>query len=141
MWSSNIGAWARRHQNQDRVPTLTFMSAQLITLRDTLQLLHAGPLTKVAACTAATAALWLTLRYGRHPLALPAMLCGIPAVFHVTRLVAGWSIAELQDAGWLLQSKVMPFLPPMSWLLSREGVACCHQQRQECLCPVVAPTG
>lgn len=80
----------------------------MITLRDTLQLLHAGPLTKVAACAAATAALWLTLKYGRHPLALPAMLCGIPAVFHVARLAAGWSIAELQDSGWLLQSKAMP---------------------------------
>ena len=90
------------------IPTQLLLSAQLITLRDNLQLLHVGPLTKLAACAAATAALWLTLKYGRHPLALPAMLCGIPAFFHVARLAAGWSIAELQDSGWLLQSKVTP---------------------------------
>ena len=79
---------------------------QINTLADALQLLHAGPLVKLAACAAATAALWLTLKFGMHPLALPAMLCGIPAAFHVARLAAGVSIAELQQSGWLLQSKV-----------------------------------
>ena len=49
------------------IPTQLLLSAQLITLRDNLQLLHVGPLTKLAACAAATAALWLTLKYGRTP--------------------------------------------------------------------------
>jgi hypothetical protein len=83
---------------------------QINTLTDTLQLCHAGPLVKLAACAIATAALWLTLKFGMHPLALPAMLCGIPAAFHVMRLAAGVSIAELQDSGWLLQSKVAALL-------------------------------
>ena len=122
--SMTPGVRAKHHT----IATLSPTSAQLITLRDTLQLLHAGPLTKVAACAAATAALWLTLKYGTHPLALPAMLCGIPAVFHVARLAAGWSIAELQDSGWLLQSKLTPVCLCTLVVVLARGVACCHQE-------------
>ena len=105
---------------------------QINTSADTLQLLHAGPAVKLAACAVATAALWLTLKFGTHPVALPAMLCGIPAVFHVVRLVTGTSIAELQESGWLLQSKVTSW---PCWLQS--GVA----EQIPCVPPCPNDTG
>jgi hypothetical protein len=46
------------------------------------------------------------LAFCSHPLALPAVLVTIPLIFHAVRLAAGWSMEDVQEAGWALQPPV-----------------------------------
>eukprot|EP00208_Stichococcus_sp_RCC1054_P002786 CAMPEP_0206138434 /NCGR_PEP_ID=MMETSP1473-20131121/3325_1 /ASSEMBLY_ACC=CAM_ASM_001109 /TAXON_ID=1461547 /ORGANISM="Stichococcus sp, Strain RCC1054" /LENGTH=727 /DNA_ID=CAMNT_0053531873 /DNA_START=75 /DNA_END=2255 /DNA_ORIENTATION=- len=63
------------------------------------------PLIKLAPTLASTAALLLTLKCSRNPLALPGVMVAVPVLFHVVRVALGYSMSDAIDAGWLLASE------------------------------------
>lgn len=56
---------------------------------------------------AAFALLW-TMSHAKNPWALPVLLGLIPAAFHVWLTATGTSLADAQDAGWVLKPEVSP---------------------------------
>lgn len=73
-------------------------------------------LIKLSPALLATAWMWVTMKHAASPLALPLVLMAIPAIFHGARWAGGWSIADLQDAGWLLHGSVSQGLLGRCWL-------------------------
>lgn len=63
-------------------------------------------LLKFAAAAVSVAAMWGTLNFAKHRLALPAVMLSIPAIFHLARLAMGVSLPEAADAFWCAQSEV-----------------------------------
>lgn len=63
-------------------------------------------LTKFAAALGTTLLLLATLKFGRNPLLLPAVLLAVPAAFHVALAAAGTSLQQAADAGWTMQPEV-----------------------------------
>lgn len=51
--------------------------------------------------------MWTMARF-RHPLALPAVLLAIVALFHAALLALGVSLQEAQEAGWVMKPAVSP---------------------------------
>ncbi len=70
------------------------------------RLFTADALLKFAAAAVSAAAMWCTLNFAKHRLALPAVMLSIPAIFHLVRLAMGISLQEAADAFWCAQSEV-----------------------------------
>jgi hypothetical protein len=71
-----------------------------------LDLLGTAPLLKLAAAIAGSGAMAGALHMMRHPLALPAMLVAIPAIFYAYLAASGISLQTARDAGWVAQLEV-----------------------------------
>jgi hypothetical protein len=54
----------------------------------------------------AALALWATMTRARSPWALPVTLAAVPAAFYAYLLATGTSLADAQDAGWVLKPEV-----------------------------------
>lgn len=63
-------------------------------------------LTKLGPALGSTLLLFATLKLGRNPLLLPAVLLAIPAAFHVALAATGTSLQQAADAGWTMQPEV-----------------------------------
>jgi hypothetical protein len=63
-------------------------------------------LIKLGPALGSTLLLLATLKLGRNPLLLPAVLVAIPAGFHVLLIAFGISLQEAADAGWTMQPEV-----------------------------------
>ena len=74
----------------------------------------ADALTKLGPALGSTLALLATLKLGRNPLLLPAVLLAIPAAFHLLLWAAGISRQQAADDGWTMQPEVLPVL--LHWL-------------------------
>jgi MFS superfamily sulfate permease-like transporter len=79
------------------------------------------PAIKFVPTFAATAALYLTMNYVAHPLALPAVLMAIPLGFHAVLLATRTTLQEAADLGWVMQPEVCkivisPSLCDSQWL-------------------------
>lgn len=68
------------------------------------------PAIKFVPTVAATAAMYLTMNYVSHPLALPAVLLAIPLGFHAVLLATRTSLQQAADLGWVMQPEVTPSL-------------------------------
>lgn len=64
--------------------------------------------------------MWTMARF-KHPLALPAVLLAIVALFHAALLATGMSLQEAQAAGWVMKPAVSS-LPCSTWLLHAGGL-------------------
>jgi hypothetical protein len=51
-------------------------------------------------------ALWVCMTRAESPWALPLTLAAVPAAFHAYLLLSGTSLAQAQDAGWVLKPEV-----------------------------------
>ena len=69
-------------------------------------LFHQDQLIKLGPVVGSTAALYLTMHYVRSPLALPAVIVLIPAIFHIVLVSKGWSLADAADNGWVTRGEV-----------------------------------
>jgi SulP family sulfate permease len=69
-------------------------------------LLAADALIKFIPTFAAAMVLWLSMTRATSPWALPITLAAVPAVFHVYLLATGTTLADAQDAGWVLKPEV-----------------------------------
>ncbi|KAF8062987.1 hypothetical protein HT031_003826 [Scenedesmus sp. PABB004] len=67
------------------------------------QLLDHDALIKFVPTFAAALVLWACMTRARSPWALPITLAAVPAAFHAYLLVSGTSLADAQDAGWVLK--------------------------------------
>lgn len=63
-------------------------------------------LIKFCPTMVAAIALWLCISRARSPWALPLTLAAVPASFHLYLLATGTSLADAQDAGWVLKPEV-----------------------------------
>jgi SulP family sulfate permease len=68
--------------------------------------LRADALVKFIPTFAAAMVLWLSMTRATSPWALPVTLAAVPAVFHVYLLASGTTLAQAQDAGWVLKPEV-----------------------------------
>eukprot|EP00884_Botryococcus_braunii_P017695 jgi/Botrbrau1/4609/Bobra.60_2s0094.1 len=66
-------------------------------------LLAKDPAIKFVPTLAATAAMYLTMNYVSHPMALPAVLLAVPLAFHAVLLATGTSLQQAADLGWVMQ--------------------------------------
>jgi len=64
------------------------------------------PLIKLVPTLLSCVAMVLTLEKTNHPLALPSVLIGLVAIFHVVLAIAGISLGEAQRAGWVMPPAV-----------------------------------
>ena len=94
----------------DRSSTVLLDIVQVNTFTSWLHLANKDALIHLAPAVAATAVLLVTMKYARHPLALPAVLLAIPGIFHITLLAMGMSLQEAADASWVAQPEVLPVL-------------------------------
>ena len=69
-------------------------------------LLPADALIKLVPTLTAGLALWVCMTRATSPWALPVTLAAVPAAFHVFLLVSGTTLAQAQDAGWVLKPEV-----------------------------------
>lgn len=54
-----------------------------------------------------TLALWATIKFARHPAALPCVLLAIPLLFWgIILLGLGWDIQTASQHGWVLEGQV-----------------------------------
>uniref|UniRef100_A0A383VST7 STAS domain-containing protein n=1 Tax=Tetradesmus obliquus TaxID=3088 RepID=A0A383VST7_TETOB len=60
-------------------------------------------LIKFIPTFAAALVLWLSMTRATSPWALPITLAAVPAAFHVYLLASGTTLAQAQDAGWVLK--------------------------------------
>jgi len=67
------------------------------------RLLTRDALTKLAPTLGAAAAILVCMRRARSPWALPILLGCIPVAFHAWLFATGTTLAEAQDAGWVLK--------------------------------------
>ena len=74
---------------------------QVESLLSWANLAHTGPFVRFLPALVSTFVLWGVLSHVRNPLALPATLVAIPAVFYAVLLAAGISLADAQAAGWV----------------------------------------
>jgi SulP family sulfate permease len=81
-------------------------SAEIDSLGSWARLLHANQLAKLAPTLASTLLMVVTLERFDHPLALPAVLLALVAVFHLALAVAGVPLAAAEAAGWVLKPAV-----------------------------------
>ena len=79
---------------------------QINSLRDWVGLLRPVMLMHLAPAVASTAVIVLAMHRGRHPLALPAVLTAIPALFHLVLLAGGWGLEDARAHGWLTRPTV-----------------------------------
>jgi hypothetical protein len=71
-----------------------------------LLLSAADALIKFIPTFAAAMVLWLSMTRATSPWALPITLAAVPAAFHVYLLATGTTLADAQDAGWVLKPEV-----------------------------------
>ena len=64
------------------------------------------PLLKFIPTVLSCAAMVVTLERARHPLALPTVLLSLVAIFHVVLAVAGVSLKQAQESGWVMPPAV-----------------------------------
>ncbi|KAK9811232.1 hypothetical protein WJX72_000395 [[Myrmecia] bisecta] len=79
--------------------------AEVNTFTSWTHILHPDALIKLAPAAAATLLMLGTMRFARHPLALPAVLVLIPAAFHIALLAMGATLADAQAHGWVTKSE------------------------------------
>jgi hypothetical protein len=72
-------------------------------------LVAADALIKFIPTFAAAMVLWLSMTRATSPWALPITLAAVPAAFHVYLLATGTTLADAQDAGWVLKPEVRGF--------------------------------
>jgi hypothetical protein len=63
-------------------------------------------LIKLAPTLTAGLALWVCMTRAESPWALPVTLAAVPAAFHAYLLLSGTTLAQAQDAGWVLKPEV-----------------------------------
>ena len=78
-----------------------------------LNVLHKDALLFLAPTVAATAVLWATMKFARHPGTLPVVLIIIPLLFHGVLLATGTSLAQAADLGWVMHPEVPPLAAVM----------------------------
>jgi glucan phosphoethanolaminetransferase (alkaline phosphatase superfamily) len=66
---------------------------------------------RAAPTLASCLACMLVMARCKHPAALPATLAAIVAIFHAVLLAAGVSLAQAQQAGWVLKPAVSAAQP------------------------------
>lgn len=66
----------------------------------------ADALIKLVPTLTAGLALWVCMTRAESPWALPLTLAAVPAAFHAYLLLTGTSLAQAQDAGWVLKPEV-----------------------------------
>lgn len=71
-------------------------------------LVQADAALRLGPAAAATLAIWGTMKYARHPAALPVVLACIPLAFHAVLLLTGTSLQQAADHGWVMQGQVGP---------------------------------
>jgi hypothetical protein len=71
-----------------------------------LLLAAADALIKFIPTFAAALVLWLSMTRATSPWALPVTLAAVPAAFHVYLLASDTTLAQAQDAGWVLKPEV-----------------------------------
>jgi hypothetical protein len=82
--------------------------AQIDSFASWVHLGNVPALIKLVPAAGSTALLLATLKFGRNPIALPAVLVSIPVVFHLVLLATGTSLQQAADAGWVMQPEVRP---------------------------------
>lgn len=63
-------------------------------------------LIKLAPTLTAGLVLWVCMTRAESPWALPVTLAAVPAAFHAYLLISGTTLAQAQDAGWVLKPEV-----------------------------------
>ncbi len=79
---------------------------QVDTLSSWVNLLTWDAVLKLIPTLVTCVTLMLTMEHCPHPLALPAMLAAIPVLFRLVLLAAGVTVAQAQDAGWVMRPTV-----------------------------------
>ncbi|KAG1670994.1 hypothetical protein FOA52_014384 [Chlamydomonas sp. UWO 241] len=75
---------------------------EINTVTSWVHILNAQALTRLAPLALSVAMLMLTMEHATHPLALPCVLALIPALFYVVLFACGLTLADAQDAGWVM---------------------------------------
>jgi len=81
-------------------------SVEIGSLASWSGLFHRLPLIKLVPTVASCIVMVFTLEKTDHPLALPSVLIGLVAAFHIVLAVAGISLEEAQQGGWVLPAAV-----------------------------------
>ena len=85
-------------------------SQEIGSLTSWVRVFNRDSLIKLIPTVSACLSMIATMKYSRHPMALPALLLALIALFHVFLFVFGIPLSAAQDAGWAMQSSDGPVM-------------------------------